>query len=81
MSTFDPTIQISLNDAMKNIESANNGYVFSSSLNPTYLRRTEQLMKRGVVIKGRLTNGSGVVEDSYFTPKSAAIYIHLLNRI
>lgn len=72
---------INLITVMKNIESANNGYVFSSSLCPSYLRRTEQLVTRGFVVKGRLRNCSGVVEDVYFTKRSAVIYKHLLNWI
>jgi hypothetical protein len=68
-------------NVMKNIESANNGYVFASSLCPSYLRRTEQLVQRGCVVKGRLKNSFGVVEDVFFTKKSAEIYNHLLNRL
>lgn len=79
MTTFTTTPN--LVDVMKNVESANNGYVFASSLSPEYLRRTEQLVTRGTVVKGRLKNGFGVVEDVYMTQKSASIYNHLLNRI
>ena len=66
---------------MRNIETANNGYVFASSLCPSYLRRTEQLVVRGCVVKGKLTNCVGVLEDVYFTKKSAEIYNHILNRV
>ena len=72
---------VNLIAVLKNIESANNGYVFSSSLCPSYLRRTKQLVTRGCIVKGRLKNSFGVVEDAYFTKKSAGIYKHMLNWI
>lgn len=65
-------------NVMKNIENANNGYVFASNLCPSYLRRTEQLVSRGMLTKGRIVNAHGVLEDAFFTKKSAEIYLRIL---
>lgn len=65
-------------NVMRNVEISNNGYVFASNLCPSYLRRTEQLVSRGMLTKGRIINAHGVLEDAFFTKKSAEIFLRIL---
>jgi hypothetical protein len=62
---------VSLTEVLANIKNANNGYVFATSLSPEYLRRTEQLVKRGVVVKSSGYSAfSNTVETMFFTVES-----------
>lgn len=58
---------VSLSEVLNNIKLANNGYVFASSLTPEYLRRTKQLVARGVIVEASVRNVFGGVESAFFT--------------
>lgn len=70
---------VSLSEVLENIRLSNNGYAFSSCLHPEYARRAQQLVDRGVLVKGRIPNAHNEIEDAFFTPLSAKVHAHLIN--
>jgi hypothetical protein len=72
---------VSLSTVLYAIKDGNNGYVFASNMSPEYTRRANQLIDRGVIIKGRAVNIYNEMEDVFFTPESAKIHAHLINKV
>jgi hypothetical protein len=63
-----------LADAHKELNLANNGYVFANFLDAELRRQMERLVTRGQAVAGRITNSNGILVKAYFTLKAAEIY-------
>jgi len=72
---------VSLSTVQDSIRLSNNGYVFASNLSAEYRRRAQQLVDRGVLVKGRVANIFNEIEDTFFTRESAKIHAHLINLV
>ena len=64
-----------LADARAQIDLANNGYTFASSLPPAIRRAADILVSLGEIESANMTNCTGRPEKAYFTPLGASIYL------
>lgn len=64
----------SITQAMNELRSANNGYVYANFLAAPVRRCMEKACARGIAVMGLIPNGNGILVKAYFTTKAAAIY-------
>lgn len=70
-----------LSDAHRELDLANNGYLFANYLDKELRRQMERLVKRGKAFAGRIPNSNGILLKAYFTPKAFKIYAPLPARL
>lgn len=70
----------SLAEARAQLDLANNGYTFASSLTPAMRGAADVLASLGEIEVGEIANCTGRPEKAYFTPLAASIYLRGIAR-